>query len=210
MHEYHIVNMSEKEKKEFTQDGDMEHDVSIDIEASAEDDVEAGAFSRATEKKLREKLKKCTEEKQEYLLGWQRMRADFVNTQKQSEKNAEIANSAYKRKMIGEFIPVLDSFDMAMINEESWMSVSKNWRMGVEYIHSQLLGVLRGMGMEEIRPARGDAFDMNIHMAVAEVEGNPGDTEGTVAEVTQKGYKVDTAVIRPASVKVVKSASEPT
>lgn len=202
--------MSEKEKNEFIHNEETEDDVSIEVEADTEDGAMGSGFSRGTEKKLREQLKKCTEEKQEYLLGWQRMKADFVNTQKQSEKNAEVAQNAYKRKVVGEFLPVLDSFDMAMINEESWASVSKNWRMGVEYIHSQLLGVLRGMGMEEIRPKRGDAFDINAHMAVAEVDGLAGEVEGTVAEVTQKGYKVDGVVLRPAGVKVITSVSEPT
>jgi molecular chaperone GrpE (heat shock protein) len=34
-------------------------------------------------KKLREKLKKAVEEKQEYLDGWQRARADFANYKKE-------------------------------------------------------------------------------------------------------------------------------
>ena len=34
-------------------------------------------------KKLRTRLKKCTEEKQEYLDGWQRSKADFVNLKKE-------------------------------------------------------------------------------------------------------------------------------
>ena len=41
-----------------------------------EDEAEEGP---GLVKKLREKLKKAVEEKQEYLEGWQRARADFAN-----------------------------------------------------------------------------------------------------------------------------------
>ena len=45
-----------------------------------EDETEEGPV---LVKKLRERLKKAVEEKQEYLEGWQRARADFANFKKE-------------------------------------------------------------------------------------------------------------------------------
>ena len=48
----------------------------LEEEFIPEDEQEEGPGAL---KKLREKLKKAVEEKQEYLEGWQRSRADFAN-----------------------------------------------------------------------------------------------------------------------------------
>ena len=51
------------------------------------EDEEAGLFgSRATIKKLREKLKEAESAKQEYLTGWQKTKAEYINTRKRDEE----------------------------------------------------------------------------------------------------------------------------
>jgi len=49
-------------------------------------------------KKLREELKLCHKEKSEYLAGWQRAKADFINARKDEEKaRAEFAKFAAEK-----------------------------------------------------------------------------------------------------------------
>jgi molecular chaperone GrpE len=92
--------------------------------------------------KIKKDLKKCQEEKQEYLDGWQRAKADFVNLKKRSdEEKKEFAKYA-NEQFITELLPALDSFDQAFKNKEAWEKADKNWRTGIEFIHSQLVSVL--------------------------------------------------------------------
>ena len=61
-------------------------------------------------------------------------------------------------------------------------------------------GVLEKAGLEEIN-AMGEAFDPNFHNAVM-TEDNDDYESGKVTEVMQKGYVLNSKVIRPSMVKV--------
>src|SRR3989338_6147714 len=119
-------------------------------------------------KKLREKVKKLEEKSQEYLTGWQKERADGVNLRKRlEEEKREFAKFA-KEDIATEIIPVLDSFESAFKNKEAWEKVDKNWRVGVEYIHSQLINVLGNHGVSVIDPL-GEKFDPQRDEAIKNV-----------------------------------------
>ena len=157
---------------------------------------------KATLKKLRKDLKQTTLEKQEYLTSWQRERADFMNYRKtEIEHNRKIETMA-KEHFAEELLPVLDAYDMAFANKEAWEKVDKNWRMGVEYIHQQLLKVLGEHGIEEIPMKLGDAIDPNLHEAMSTIPTDDTGVDNTIAQIIQKGYKNGDKVFRPARVTV--------
>jgi len=166
-------------------------DVVVEDEASVADEI----------KKLRNKLKKCLEEKQEYLEGWQRARADFVNSKKEDEKTRTEFKKYANEQLIADLLPVLDSFDMAQANKKAWESVDKNWREGISYIHSQILSVLEQNGVAKIDPA-GKEFDPSLHSSLEAVHTENKEEIGCIAEVMQSGYMLGDKVIRPAKVKV--------
>lgn len=152
-------------------------------------------------KKLREKLKKCTAEKQEYLDGWQRLKADFVNAKKkEGDLRAELVSFA-KEGLILDLLSSVDNFDMAFANKSAWESVDKNWRVGIEHIHSQLLKTLLGHGLEQFDPI-GEKFDPARHDSVETVVVKKESDNHKVIEVMQKGYILNDKIIRPAKVKV--------
>ena len=151
-------------------------------------------------KRLRERLVACEEEKNRYLTLWQKDKADFINARKDDDrKNLEFIKFS-KESLLTDLIPVLDSFEMAMKNP-SWSEISKDWRMGVEYIHSQLKTVLEGNNLEAIDPL-GKEFNPSEHHAVATIEIEDSEKDHTVLEVLQKGYRLNGKVIRPAQVKI--------
>ena len=154
-----------------------------------------------TVKKLRDKLKKCVEEKQEYLDGWQRSKADFVNARKKDEEMRSGLISFAKEGLILDLLTSVDNFDMAFANKEVWESVDKNWRIGIEHIHSQLLKTLEEHGLEQFDPI-GEQFDHNRHDSVETVVTDKKEEDHKVLEVMQKGYILGGKVIRPAKVKV--------
>lgn len=172
------------------------------------DDVffEDGDISAKTEEKikgLKEKLQKCLAERKDYLDGWQRAKADFLNFKKGEEKSKDDFVKFAKESLVNELIPILDSFQMAFSNKEAWEKADKNWRVGIEYIYSQLLVVLKTNGLEEISPKQ-EIFDPWKHDCVETIEITEEKMDGMVIETMRDGYSLNGKVVRAAKVKVGK------
>ena len=152
-------------------------------------------------KKLREEVKKLQKEKEEYLTGWQRAKADYVNLQKDEESKRKELRNFVTLGLVEDLLPALDSFDMAFSNKEAWEKVDANWRSGVEYIRNQFIGAIESYGVSKIDQVN-VAFDHNLHEAIETIITDDISKDHTVASVTQSGYKISDKVIRPARVKV--------
>ena len=161
---------------------------------------EGGAATLADKlKKVRTELEKCKEEKQEYLVGWQRCKADSINARKDAVLMAERSGNRSRDALVEDIIPALDSFDMA-IASDAWVSMDSNWRTGMENVRSQLITALSNQGVSAYAEI-GDDFDPILHEAVQEVdaEGKPG----SVVKVLRRGYRTHGNIIRPARVAIV-------
>jgi molecular chaperone GrpE len=156
---------------------------------------------KKTLKKFRADLKQCKAEKEEYLTGWQKERAEFVNYRKQEDDRKAIFSEAMRERILTRFLSVIDSFNMAFANKEAWEKVDDNWRKGVEYIYTQMNGIFEEYGVKAIGEV-GETFDPNIHQSIDVVETDKKEIEHTVATVIQKGYKLGERVMRPARVNV--------
>lgn len=159
---------------------------------------------------FKEKLKECQKKKEEYLAGWQRARADFLNYKKEEmERIKEILKYAAE-DLVLKILPILDNFDLIEKKLPENLKADINVR-GILQIRNQILSLLKNQGIEEIKTV-GEKFDPNFMEAVEEVEPVGGSTEnekekgksGIVLEEVQKGYKLLGKVLRPARVKVVK------
>ncbi|HEY9480813.1 MAG TPA: nucleotide exchange factor GrpE [Candidatus Paceibacterota bacterium] len=146
-------------------------------------------------------IEKITAERDEYLAGWQRAKADFANFKKQSEATMADFRTMANEGLIEELLPVLQSFEMAFSNKEAWEKADKNWRAGIEYIYNQLKGVLEQNGLKEINPL-GESFDHSKHEAI-KYEKSEGAKPDTILKVIEKGYILGAKLIRPAKVVVV-------
>ncbi len=152
-------------------------------------------------KKLREEIKTLRKEKEEYLTGWQRAKADYVNLQKDEENKRKEIKNFITTQLIEDLLPALDSFDMAFSNKEAWEKVDANWRNGVEYIRNQFIVAIESYGVSKIDEV-GIIFDHNLHEAIETVKIDDSSKDHTIASITQSGYKIGEKVIRPARVKV--------
>ena len=180
------------DKKEIQTEAEEVEFVDEDGEGNTKDPV----------KRLRERLEATVKEKQEYLNNWQRERADFQNYKKEEMTRLARTKEVATERFVEDLLPVLDAYDMAFSNKEAWEKVDKNWRIGVEYIHAQLLKVLGDYGVVPIAVKDGDTFDANLHESIESVETEDGDKDHTVAQIIQSGYKIGERVLRPARVKV--------
>lgn len=146
-----------------------------------------------TDKKELEKLKKETEE---YLAGWKRERADFLNFKKDEAQRVERYINIVKEEFILDFLPILDNIYLA----EKELPKDSNWTKGFLGIKAQMLDFLREQGVKEI-DCHNKEFDPNFHEAVEYCKGkNPE----AIIEVIQKGYILNNKVIRPTRVKINK------
>ncbi len=152
-------------------------------------------------KKLKEKIKTLEKEKQEYMDGWQRERADLINYKKRVEnEKVEIVKYA-NENLLEEITQVLDSFEMAFSNKEAWEKVDKNWRVGVEYIHTQLLKILDENDFKTMSPL-GEKFDPKFHIAVEHIATDDEKKDGVIVEVKKKGYILKDRVMKAPQVVV--------
>ncbi len=151
-------------------------------------------------KKDKDELQVLKDERQEYLDGWQRARAELVNLKKQHEEERKLFTTLGKQSLLEEIIPILDNFDAAFANKAAWEETPETWRVGIEYIHKQFLEVLESNGVKRFGQ-EGDEFNSDLYEPVEMVEGDEGQ-KGKVISVIQKGYKIGEKLIRPAKVKV--------
>lgn len=151
--------------------------------------------------KLKQELEESKKKCEEYLNGWKRERADFLNYKKdEMERIGELAKYA-NTEIILKIIPILDNIYLAESHipanfANTGSSQEKNWVEGFLQIKNQLCDFLSKEGIEPIETL-GQKFDPNTMEAVE------GDGE-TVAEEIQKGYTMHGKLIRVAKVKISK------
>lgn len=151
--------------------------------------------------KLKEKIKKLEDEKQEYLEGWQRARANFINYKKREKERMQETIDYGNEELLLKLLPIFDNLKRAesfIPSEEE----NKDWVQGITHIKSQFKKILEEEGVEEIETI-GKKFDPSIAEAVEKVESEEYDTDIVVEEI-QPGYKLKDKVLRPAKVKVAK------
>jgi len=147
-----------------------------------------------------EEFEKLKKERDEYLDGWKRAKADFINHKKEEAVRAEVIVKFSNESMLRDLITVMDSFDLSIASLEV---VSKDSPLlkGVSMTRSQMENMLKKYGLEPIK-SLGQKFDPNLHEILFEVESEK--PEGTIVEEIERGWKLYEKVVRPARVKVSK------
>ena len=136
-------------------------------------------------------------QRDEYLALAQRAQADFDNYRKRATREIAAAGARAKAALATELLPVLDNLERAL---DSAGEEEASLAEGVRLVHSELLGALDRSGVLAIEPV-GEQFDPNVHEALS-TRAQDGAQAGVVLDVVQKGYRLDTTVLRPARVVV--------
>lgn len=123
---------------------------------------------------------------EEYLNGWKRAKADYVNAERTwRAQTAELARYAEER-VLREMLEIADSLDEA---------VRHTGDEGIEQIRRKILSILAREKVVPIAVREGDLFDPNVHEALS------GEGE-QVAAVIRNGYLREDRVLRPVQVMV--------
>lgn len=149
----------------------------------------------AQEEPKLEEIEELKAKAEEYLNGWKRERADFLNYKKEEMERIGSLIKYANEEIILNLLPILDNLCLAAshIKDE-----------GVTQIKKQLEDFLKKEGIEPVKtigdPSTGSEqvkFDPNTMEAV-EGEGE------TVSEELVRGYTMHGKLIRPAKVRVTK------
>ena len=170
---------------------DQDEMIFDDSAENLDDSVVSEEHQGDTIKKLREKLKTAEAKAKEYLDSWQRAQADFVNLRKRDEEAKVDFLKFAKSDVISELLPILDSFNQAVLHGHK----------DVEPIQKQMLGILKQHGLEEQDPL-GETFNPAFHEAVGVIETDKADEDHKILEVMQKGYIMMGKTLRPAKVRI--------
>lgn len=146
-----------------------------------------------------EELQQIRAKADEYLAGWQRAKADYLNLKKQSEKEKEDIARFASAAMVMELLPIYDNMKRALEHIPADQR-ELEWVKGIGHILSQFRQFFAKFDLEEIKTV-GEKFNPELHHAVGKekVEGTAPDT--IIAEVGT-GFSIQGKVIEPAKVRV--------
>jgi molecular chaperone GrpE len=162
-------------------------------------------YNKARDEKICELeiLKQSIEEKkkqvQDYYDQLLRLKADFENYRRRSEKEKKDYLERGKEKILIKQISIDDVLRQALKSAESGNNI-ESIVLGLEMISKEFSKMMKEEGVEEVEC---DKFDPNICEALEYVESEEEDEK--ILEVYQKGYKMNGKLIRAAKVKVAKN-----
>lgn len=166
----------------------------IDVEIALEDD------SISLEEKL-DLIKAAWDTSEnkaaEYLDGWQRAKAEFINYKKRVNRDRDQYNKDAVGRVVKNYLPIVDDLERALKDKPN-DGQSEAWANGIELIYRKLTTILENDGVVPIE-ADGAMFDPNLHEAVVQID-SPDHDSGQIVEVIQTGYMIGERVLRPARV----------
>jgi molecular chaperone GrpE len=151
---------------------------------------------------LRQSFEEQKKSAQNYYDQLLRLRADFENYRKRSEKEKKDYLEWGREKILIKQLGVDDVLEQALKSAKTGNNM-ESILIGLEMINKEFSRMLKEEGVEEIECV---VFDPNTCEALDYVESDEED--GKILEVYQKGYKISGKLLRPAKVKVVKNNND--
>ena len=132
------------------------------------------------------------------------LHSELENFKKRTEKRYREALEFASEPLLKDFLPVLDNLDRAVDHgREVGAEGVEALLAGLDQVIQQFREVLGRHGVEPVATAE-EKFDPAIHEAMAHV---PGEEDGRVGDVYEKGYTFKGRLLRPAKVTITKVAS---
>jgi molecular chaperone GrpE len=172
-------------------------------EADVVEPEEGGDEAVAKVKKLKDEIAQLRKEKQEYMDGWQRSKADYVNLLKRFEAETKSAKQGGVVKAVEALLPAFDALERAKEHGEI--------PEGFTAIAKQLESAFTSFGLSPLGTV-GEAFNPAHHEAFGQDPVTDERQDDTVTAILEKGWKIgdpstgsgQETIIRPAKVRVGK------
>lgn len=154
-------------------------------------------------KKQIEELNRKIKESEEKPL---RLMAELSNYKKKLEEEREKYIEFANAELIKNMLFIIDNFENAVKSSEHARKDPNSFINGIEMIYKDLISLLEKEGLKAQSTKNAD-FDPLKHEAVARIDGKES-KDGMIIEEMRKGYEFKGRVIRPAMVKVARTAKE--
>ena len=164
---------------------------------SEAEEIEQNNKEEEQEKSVEELLEEKEQEIQQYKDKLQRIHADFENFKKRSIKEKKEFVKFANEGLILKVLEAYEDLERALEVKED-----KNLREGVELIYKKLTKILEDEGVEPIE-TKNQKFDPYKHEALM-TEDNDDYENNEIIQDLQKGYTLNSKVIRYSKVKVCK------
>jgi len=146
-------------------------------------------------------LDECKSKCEEYLNGWKRAKADFINYKREEfERSQELVRYA-KENFLENLLPMLDNLLLAQKQMPAEMQEDAHVK-GLLMIKVRVGRFFKSQGVEAI-DSLGKNFDPKVHEVIRWSKLKAGES-GIVVEEVEKGYTINGRLLRPAKVKVAK------
>ena len=145
---------------------------------------------------LKKELEVIKKERDEYLSGWQRARADAINERDSLQKQTTDSIRESIFYFIEEFIPSIDSMDKAIEQADD-----ETFKKGLIYVREGIQQLFKKYGVIAEYPIN-ESFDPEKHSSIGSISVDEKEKDNHVVEVIRTGYYCEGRVIRPAEVKV--------
>lgn len=157
------------------------------------------ALDKLAKEELLEKARELQKETEKNHDLYLRSQAEMENIKKRNRKDREDYLKFANESLMKEMLPVLDNLEKALSHSDNENNVHA-LKEGIRLTLKGFKDTLSKSGLEEVK-ALGEPFDPCFHEAVSEMD-DPKAKPGIVLTELQKGYTLNTRLIRPAMVVV--------
>jgi molecular chaperone GrpE len=173
----------------------MAEETRVNVGEAEETPPESGTPPETAEAAKATELELLSQRLEELNDSYLRLRAEYDNYRKRSQKEREDIYPAATANALAKFLPVFDNIERAA----GFPHGDDDFGKGFDLICQSLRETLQSVGVERFGEA-GESFDPAAHHAVMHTE---DDTlgENVVATVLQRGYRLGDRVIRYAMVQ---------
>ena len=184
------IEKEDIEEQEINEENIQENEEIQEEEIEEEEEIES-------EEENDDAIKQLEETISQYKDKMQRMQADFENYKKRSEKEKREFVKYANEGLILKVLEAYEDLERALEVKED-----KNLREGVELIYKKMTKILEDEGVEAIETEH-QKFDPYKHEALM-TENNEDYENNEIIQDLQKGYTLNSKVIRYSKVKVCK------
>lgn len=181
---------------------------SADAELSTESEVTEGGLEsdgQSDQGELFNLLEDARAKADEHWNQLIRTRAEIDNIRKRNQRDLENAHKFAVEKFSQDLLQVWDSLELGFQAAQDEQANVVKLREGTELTLKLLVDVMKKHGIEQVSP-EGESFNPDFHQAMSMQERDDV-APNTVVAVVQKGYLLNSRLLRPAMVMVSKAGN---
>ena len=153
---------------------------------------------------MEDQLTRLQQERDSYLDGLQRSRADLDNFRRRATQEKLQSASRGKADLLRDLLPILGNMRLALQHAEEDAEAVKQ---GIQMIWQQFEAFLRDQGIEPVATV-GEPFDPAHHEALSTIPATDDHPPDTIVTEIKAGYLFEGRLLSPAQVVVARSVEE--